>query len=322
MVTTTVADEGVTLDFTGTSAQSGGAINSSYSQSLSGVVYAVRCFVDPTIPMNEGCFRPVRFVAPPGTLVNPNAPAACGGRIVTVAGAIEAILRSLGGARPDLATASSGLVHVLTIAGADRSRPWLTMLYEFGGIGARRGSDGPDATGAFFLGGRSSIPQVEPVEAQHPLRVVHTRLRVDSGGAGQQRGGLGVEVALEMLVDVVVSVRGDRMKMPPPGAQGGAPGGAGFARVLRDGSDVAELAPKQWAIPLRAGDVLVIATSGGGGLGPPHQRDAELVVADIDDGRVTPEAARDVYGVVLDHGVVDVAATAARRAELQEATSR
>lgn len=320
-VTTTVGDGAVVLDFSGTSDQSAGAINSSYSQSLSGAIYAVRCFVDPTIPMNEGCFRPVEFQAPPGTLVNPAPPAACGGRIVTVAAAIEAILRSLGGARPELATASSGVVHVLTIAGADRARPWLTMLYEFGGIGARHGSDGPDATGAFFLGGRSSIPQIEPIEGQHPLRVRHTRLRVDSGGAGRWRGGLGVEVAIEVLADVVVSVRGDRMVLPPPGADGGDDGGAGFAHVEREDGSIERLAAKQWAVPLRAGEVLVVATSGGGGLGPPHRRDPALVVADVDAGRITAAAALDRYGVVLVGGVVDHRATAERRAALGEVTA-
>lgn len=315
-VTTTVGDGAIDLDFTGTSAQSAGAINSSFSQSLSGVIFAVRCFVDPTIPMNEGCFRPVRFSAPVGTLVNPRPPAACGGRVVTVAAAIEAILRSLSGARPDLAVASSGLVHVLTMAGTDADRPWLTMLYEFGGIGARHGVDGPDATGAFYLGGRSTIPQLEPIEAHHPLRVRRARLRPDSGGAGAWRGGLGVELAIEVLEDVTVSVRGDRILLPPPGVDGGRPGGSGFARVEhRDGS-VTDLAAKQWAVRVAAGDVFVLATSGGGGLGPATARDAVLVADDVAVGRVSAEAAFDVYGVVLGDGTIDEDATRHRRAGL------
>jgi N-methylhydantoinase B len=313
VVTTTIGDGQITLDLTGTSPQSGGAINSSYSQTLSGVIFAVRCFVDPTIPMNEGCFRPVRLVVPEGTLANPRPPAACGGRVVTVAAAIEAILRSLAGALPDLAVASSGLVHVLTMAGGRPGHGWLTMLYDFGGIGARRGSDGPDATGAFYLGGRSTIPQIEPIEAQHPLRIRRAALRTDSGGAGTWRGGLGVDVAIEVLEDVTLSVRGDRILLPPPGLDGGTPGGAGFARVERADGSLEQLAVKQWAVPLRAGDVFVLGTSGGGGLGPPHERPPDLVAADVAVGRVSAHAALDVYGVVLTNGEVDVAATAARR---------
>jgi N-methylhydantoinase B len=299
VVTTTVRDGEVELDFAGTSPQSRGAINSSLSQTLSGVMFAVRCFVDPTIPMNEGCFRPVRVTIPEGTLANPRPPAACGGRVVTVAAAIEAILGAFSSARPDLAVASSGLVHVLTLAGGPADAPergWLTMLYEFGGIGARHRSDGPDATGAFYLGGRSTIPQVEPIEAQHPLRVVRSSLRTDSGGAGTWRGGLGVELAIEVLDDVTVSVRGDRMLLPPPGRDGGLPGGAGYTRVDRSDGTSDLLAPRQSAVRLSAGDVLVVATSGGGGLGDPRQRAPELVAADVAEGRVSPAAAAEIYG--------------------------
>jgi N-methylhydantoinase B len=300
VVTTTVGDGEISLDFAGTSPQSRGAINSSLSQTLSGVMFAVRCFVDPTIPMNEGCFRPVRVTIPEGTVANPRPPAACGGRVVTVAAAVEAILGAFSAARPDLAVASSGLVHVLTLAGvADPSSPdpgWLTMLYEFGGIGARQGSDGPDATGAFYLGGRSTIPQVEPIEAQHPLRIVRSALRKDSGGAGRWRGGLGVELAIEVLDDVTVSVRGDRMLLPPPGRDGGLAGGAGYTRVDRSDGTSDLLAPRQSAVRLRAGDVLVVATSGGGGLGDARERAPELVAADVAEGRVTRSAAASIYG--------------------------
>jgi N-methylhydantoinase B len=311
VVTATVGDDEIGLDFAGTSSQSRGAINSSLSQTLSGVMFAVRCFVDPTIPMNEGCFRPVRVSIPEGTVTNPRPPAACGGRVVTVAAAIEAILGAFSDARPDLAVASSGLVHVLTVAGAparpaqpaDPAEPagrheqgWLTMLYEFGGIGARRGSDGPDATGAFYLGGRSTIPQAEPIEAQHPLRVVRSALRVDSGGAGTWRGGLGVELAIEVLEDVTVSVRADRVLLPPPGRDGGLPGAAGYARIDRRDGTSDQLAPRQSAVRLGAGDVLVVATSGGGGLGDPRRRQPELVASDVAEGRVSPQAAADIYG--------------------------
>ena len=135
------------------------------------IVYAIRCFADPTIPMNEGCFRPLRVHLPRGSLVNPDPPAACGGRLVTVAAATEAILQALARAAPDRAVAASSLIQVYALSGAHPDgTTWLTLLYEFGGLGARAGADGPDATGAFFLGGRSVIPQVEPLRGAVPVR--------------------------------------------------------------------------------------------------------------------------------------------------------
>ena len=190
---TLAADGTVDVDLAGTSAQARGAINASVSQTLSGIVYAIRCFADPTIPMNEGCFRPLRVHLPPGSLVNPDPPAACGGRLVSVAAATEAILQALAQAAPERAVAASGLIHVYALSGAHPDgTAWLTLLYEFGGLGARNGADGADATGAFFLGGRSVIPQVEPLEAQYPFRVARgpapPRLRRSGYLARRPRG--------------------------------------------------------------------------------------------------------------------------------------
>ena len=287
-VTLTLRDGELVADFTGTSAQSGGAINASYSQTLSGVVFAMRCLLDPTLPMNEGCFRPLREVLPFGSLVNPAPPAACGGRIVTVAGATDAMLRALGGARPDRAVAPSGLIHVWTLSGPG----WLSLFYEFGGIGARAGSDGPDATGCFFLGGRSVIPQLEPMESQYPFVVRRSRLLPDSGGRGRWRGGLGVETEIELLADAVVTVRGARMAHPPPGVDGGEPGRPGSWAIRRRDGREEELAERQADVPILAGETFVVRTSGGGGLGPPAERDPALVAADVRNGKVTPQGDR------------------------------
>lgn len=298
LVTLTVDDDEIEVDFAGTAEQSAGAINSSFSQTMSGVLYAVRCFVDPTIPMNDGCFRPVRMLLPKGSLVNPNPPAACGGRVVTVAAAVEAILEAMSACRPDHAVAASGLIHVYTISGADPAGgSWLNLFYEFGGIGGRQGSDGPDATGCFFLGGRSVIPQIEPLEAQYPFLVRSSRLLPDSGGPGQFRGGLAVEAEIELLADAEVTVRGDRMKLPPPGGGGGHPGLAGSWSIRRADGTVEVLAPRQGNVPVAAGEVFVLRTSGGGGLGEPGDRDPDLVRADVREGKVSVEGAARDYGV-------------------------
>lgn len=319
-VAVTVADGSITLDFTGTDPQSRGAINSSFSQTLSGVIFAVRCFVDPSIPMNDGCFIPVETILPLGSIVSPEAPAACGGRVVTVFAVLEAIVQALSQARPDHAVASSGLVHVFTLASApDAPEPWLTLLYELGGIGARNGSDGYDATGAFFLGGRSVIPQVEPLEGRLPILVRRVSVREDSGGAGQWRGGLGSRLEIEMLEDATATVRGDRMIMPPPGVRGGHSGNGGTNAIDRADGTHEALKPKHANISLKKGDVLVVSTSGGGGLGSPLDRDPERVLRDVQEKLVSQETAARDYGVVIADGAVDPAATDEARTGLRSA---
>jgi N-methylhydantoinase B len=291
-------DGAVDVDLEGTSSQARGAINSSVSQTLSGIVYAIRCFADPTIPMNEGCFRPLQVNLPAGSLVNPDPPAACGGRLVTVAAATEAILQALAQAAPDRAVAASSLIQVYAMSGSQPDgATWLTLLYEFGGLGARTGADGPDATGAFFLGGRSVIPQVEPLEAQYPFVVRSARLLPDSGGPGTWRGGLGVETVIEVLADARLTVRGDRIGgFPPPGARGGLPGRPGSFSVERADGRVEALAARQTDVPLAPGDRFVLRTSGGGGLGPARDRDPALVRDDVATGKVSAEGAARDYG--------------------------
>ncbi len=319
-VAVTLAGDGsVDLDFTGTSPQARGAINSSFSQTLSGVVYAVRCFVDPTIAMNEGCFRPLRTVLPMGTLVNPAPPAACGGRVMTVAAAVEAILAALSAARPEHGVGASSLIHVYTLTGLDAGgQRWLNLFYEFGGLGARAGADGPDATGAFFLGGRSVIPQIEPLEAQYPFVVRSTRLWPDSGGPGESRGGLGVETVIELLTDAQATVRGSRMDLPPPGGAGGAPGAAGTWSIERHDGRVESIPAKAANVTIAAGERFVLRTSGGGGLGVPDRRDPARVLADVQAGMVTVDGAARDYGVVIVGNEVDGAATTRLRAERSE----
>ena len=316
----TARDGEIEIDFTGTSPQSGGAINASFSQTMSGVIYAVRCHVDPTIPMNEGCFRAVRTVLPPGTLVNPHPPAACGGRIISVTAGIEAILGALAQAVPEREVAASALIHVYSLTGiGDDGKSWVNLFYDFGGVGARHGVDGPDATGCYYLGGRSVIPQIEPLEAQYPFVVHRCRLRADSGGAGETRGGLGTELVIELQGDAELTVRGDRIELPPPGAHGGSAGEAGAYLVERAGGTIETLPTKKVGVKLSAGDRFVMRTSGGGGLGSPLARTEAAVLTDVLAQRVSREGAARDYGVVLDAAgiAVDGAATDELRAELR-----
>src|SRR5262249_62056576 len=131
----------------------------------------------------------------------------------------------------------------------------------------------------------------EPLEAQSPLVVRSSRLWVDAGGAGTWRGGLGVETVIELLAPAVVTVRGSRMDLPPPGARGGHAGHAGtFAVERRDGT--ADVLPAKAAnVEIGAGGRFVLRTPGGGGLGPPQRRDTERGLAAALTGRGSPAGA-------------------------------
>ena len=306
------ADGNIHLDFRESDDQALGAINAGFSQALTAAIYAVRCFVDPAIPMNEGCYVPVRVSFRRGSLLDPRPPAACGGRVVAVTAACEAVLEALSQARPEQASAASSVIHPYTLAGLAGADPWLLLSYEYGGIGARTGSDGPSATGSFFLGGRNVVPQVEPLEARLPIVVESQRLLVDSGGAGRWRGGLGVETRVRLLDDTQVSVRNDRVRHPPCGRQAGLDGLAGTQYALAPDGSRKAIPAKTDNHRLEGGDVFVLATSGGGGLGDPHQRPSEAVLADVVEGLVSPESAESDYGVALQPGAVAVDAEATR----------
>ncbi|MAG30250.1 MAG: 5-oxoprolinase [Deltaproteobacteria bacterium] len=295
-------DEGgeILLDFRETDDQALGAINAGFSQALTGAIYAVRCFVDPSIPMNEGCFTPIEVLFRKGSLLDPHPPAACGGRVVAVTAVCEAVVEALSQAQPERATAASSVIHPYTLAAPSRLDPWLLLSYEYGGLGARHGSDGPSATGSFFLGGRNVVPQVEPLEATLPIRFERQRLLPDSGGAGRWRGGLGLETHVRVLTDAELAMRNERVLLPPCGRGGGKDGQAGEQGVIAADGDFRALPPKAANLRLAAGETFVMSTSGGGGLGDPRDRDRDCVLEDVAEGLVSAEAARAVYGVSVD----------------------
>ena len=146
-------------------------------------------------------------------------------------------------------------------------------------------------------------------------------LKADTGGAGEMRGGLGIERELEILQDnVLYTGLGDRHKFHPWGLEGGQPGGTGaFYRIAAEDGSVTRMGHKTTSLPLKKGDVIRVITPGAGGYGDPHKRPAEKVLKDVIEGKVSAEAAKDQYGVVVGRRgaelYVDEAATAAARAE-------
>ncbi len=233
-VAVTVEGERAVVDFTGTSSQVAAAINCSMSQTLSGAAYALRCFLEPDIPMNEGFLAPFEFRVPLGSLLQPEAPGTHR-RPVRRASTPSSTpsSRALSQARPERAVAASGILTPFTIA-APATVPvhWAHMAYDFGGVGARRGKDGPNATGLHFGIGRNTIPQAEPVELRCPLVVEGVELIADSGGPGRWRGGAGSRTTFLVHEDAVVTMRCDRYRFPPPGVDGGHPGRPGSYYVV------------------------------------------------------------------------------------------
>lgn len=294
-VAVTVADGAIHLDFSATDDQAAGAVNASFSQALTGAVYAVRCFVDPTIPTNEGSYRPIRVTFRRGSLLDPHPPAACGGRVVSVLAVCEAVVAALSQAMPERATAASSVIHPYTLAGVGPN-PWVLLAFEYGGLGARRGSDGPSATGSFFLGGRNVVPQIEPLEARFPILVEAQRLVPDSGGAGRWRGGLGVETRLRLSEPALLAVRSERVRFAPRGIEGGSDGAAGTQYVVHADGSRETLPAKLINQRLAPGDTFVLVTSGGGGLGDPREREREAVDRDVAEGLVSPAAAAEIQG--------------------------
>ncbi|MEV4169071.1 hydantoinase B/oxoprolinase family protein [Nonomuraea sp. NPDC049709] len=284
------------LDFAGTDPQVPAAVNASASQSLAAAVFAIRCFLDPTIPMNDGSLRAIDVHLPEGSLLNARSPYPCGGRYVPIYAAMEAVFQAMSDAVPERAIAASGILQPFSIA-AVGAPYWIHLSYDFGGVGARRGLDGPDATGVHFGIGRNSVPQVEPVESRCPMVVESIETIPDSGGPGRHRGGLGSRTVYRFLADCHVTTRGDRLRLAPPGREGGLPGRlGGFYRRRLDGT-VERLASKVNNVRFAAGEAFIVETTGGGGLGPPEERDREAVAADLDAGRVTARGAADDYGI-------------------------
>jgi N-methylhydantoinase B len=302
-VRVTIDGDRVVADFTGTDAQARGPINAAVSQSMSGVLYAVLCMLSPDIPVNDGLFAPIELRLPEGTLVNPRPPAACNARMATVMAIIEAMLSAFSRIDPRLAVASSCNAHVCTMSGVDpdSGRVWTYIDPQFGGMGARSGLDGADAVGPLIFAGSGALHCVEAYELEYPVRFERFALWQDSGGPGRWRGGMGIRRDVRVLTDGVFTGRAtDRCRIPPPGAFGGR-SGRGGGWVVNAGTEREQVLPeKVTSFPLQKGDVVTMLTSAGGGLGPPFEREADEVLTDVVEGRVSVPAAAADYGVAVD----------------------
>lgn len=324
VVTVTVSGETARIDFTGTGAQIRGFKNSSLANTCSSVYSALSTFFDPSIPRNEGTFRCVEIVAPEGTVVNARAPAPVTMCTVFPAQQImHAVWEALGKAAPQRACAGWGMNMFPNTSGPDRDGRTVVM-YHWGGAsagGAVKGRDGFDQVGPMCTFGGLLLPNAEMSEQLFPVRVLRQELRSDSGGAGEYRGGTGVEYSVDVLSPAEYSFRAEGVHVArASGTNGGAAGVPGANRVTPAGGEPFE--PPDYGIRHLGPARLEITSSGGGGWGDPLDRDPERVLADVRDGVVGERAAGEVYGVVIEAGAIDARGTGLRRARLRRARHR
>ena len=312
----TVEDEGIAVDFAGTSGLSSRGINVPAAYCRAYASFGIKVVVAPEVPNNWASLRRFRFAIPDDCILNAPRPYPVSVRHVIGQLLPDLMMGCLHQAVPDRVAAegSSALWNpplrgggsVSGQGGGNRRVPpdFEIITFNSGGTGARRTLDGLDGTA--FPSGVRTMP-VEATENAAPVVFWRKELRPDSGGAGRTRGGLGqiMEIAAKHDLEFAVNAVFDRVANAPRGRDGGA-GGAAGAVLLKSG---ATLRTKGFQI-IPEGDRLVLHLPGGGGMGDPTARDPALVARDVRDGLVSEAAARDVYKVALtDDLVPDLDAT-------------
>lgn len=293
----TVGDRDITLDFTGTDAQMAGAKNVPVVSLLATIYYAIKSVVDPDIPANAGYYRAIRVIAPEGSVLNPRPPAAVAARFTTCQKVADVVLSALSAAAPARAVARSHGGTLAIYSGTDPRGGHFFVDYEVyaGGGGARSTKDGWDAM-ANHTTNTSNLP-IESLEREYPILVERYELAADSAGPGQYRGGLGATRVVRGLdTTITVGGWGCDQQLPPRGLAGGADGVPG-AFTFESGAGPRVVRSTVAGVALDAGARLTVSTAGGGGYGNPLERDRALVLADLREGKITPEHARDVYGL-------------------------
>src|SRR5271169_1808362 len=321
----TISDDGIHVDFSGTSPASGYGINVVYNYTLAYTAFGVKCLVAPEVPNNAGSLAPITIAAPEGCILNAKRPWAVAARHTVghmlpdvVFGCLHQVMD--GGVPAEGASSLwipqiYGGADVLDELGAEEGRappdikPFSTAIFHCGGTGARPGKDGLDVTA--FPSGVRTIP-VEATEAVAPVLFRRREFREGSGGVGRYRGGLGqiIELGGADGTPIAMLCNFERVGNPARGRDGGGKGAAGRVTLVSG----KPIGPKgRQSVP--GGDFIRLELPGGGGFGNPTERDPEQVALDVADGLIPREMAERDYRVVLtDEGVVDCSATARLRA--------
>ncbi|MBR0646030.1 hydantoinase B/oxoprolinase family protein [Plastoroseomonas hellenica] len=271
----TIAGDQLTADFSGTDAQVDRAINCALCYTYAMVMYGVKVCTSPNLPNNEGAWRPISVVAPPGCIVNPVFPASGGSRMLIGHYLPMLVFGCLGQVVPERVMAACGSpMWGMNQSGVNAAgKPYANMFFFNGGMGANMRGDGISCLS--WPSNVSSTP-IEISEHIAPIRVHHKRLRPGSGGPGRHRGGLGQEVLIESRSEtpIAVSFLAERTIFPAFGIEGGEAGAPGVLKINGETVD-----PKRQYV-LQRGDTVSLATPGGGGHGPASGRAEAAIGAD------------------------------------------
>ncbi len=296
-VTLTISEDGIEVDFSECGPQLPTGKNIPLTHLMATVYFCLKAVLDPSLPVNEGLYRVVRVIAPEGSVVNPRPPAAVSSRHQPSMILADAILNALGQAAPDRAMAAGGPAQGIILSGIDPARQRYFVDYEnfAGGHGACALADGADVT-HLHMTNTSNLP-IEVMENEFPLRIERYEMIPDSGGAGRRRGGLAVRREIRILAPgVKLATRCARQRFAATGLAGGKSGSLGAYLVNPGTPEERKLRPTVSELPLAKGDMLCIISPGGGGFGEPRERPADEVRRDLDNGKISAEAAYDVYG--------------------------
>jgi N-methylhydantoinase B len=317
----TVKGETVFFDFDGCDPQRRAPVNSTKAMTFSACAYALRALMAPDMPVNEGFYRHIKMNAKPGTVVHAVHPAPVVGGWETQVRINDMLFKAFAPGMPTKIAASTKAMMAQAGFGIiDSENGEYHCNYEAlaGGYGARATSDGPDAVQQH--GQNTENAPVEEVESHFPMRVSRLSLIEDSEGPGKFRGGLGMRRDYHFPNDpATFTVLSDRDLVGPQGIFGGMAGRKAYY-ILNPGSPTEEQSEltSKCVVELKPGDTVSFQTPGGGGYGPPEEREPAAVLKDVVGGKISRQRARDLYGVVIDEetNVVDESATTKARTEL------
>jgi N-methylhydantoinase B len=324
-VRVTVARDRMTVDLSEVSKQVQGFYNSGITAGYSCCQVAFKCLTSALdLPINDGQFRALDIVLPPGRVVSAVKPAAMRMWMTYPMTIVDTIFKALAPALPDQVIA--GHHADLVVGRINGRRPKDDSFYIYlggligGGWGAKHNSDGRNAVIAMNDGDTHNGPS-EQVEAKYPLLVERYCLRPDSGGAGRFRGGLGTEQVVQARHPIRFSSQMDRVRCKPWGLNGGLSGLGNSVALHRFGKTEETHFPNGKALNqvLQAGDAYILRSGGGGGFGSPLERDLESLERDVRCGYITKEAAEKYYGAAFEPEslLIDAAATQACRANMK-----
>ncbi len=291
-----VRGDELTIDFSEVADQVPGFINCGSSGGMAAARVAFKALTSPHREVNEGSFRALNVILPPGKLLSARRPAPIGGWSLSLPTVLDTIFRALAPALPDrVPAAHKGDMGGYAIFGMNSKtgRRYVCQNIIGGGWGGRPFEDGVSSAVSICRGDVKNTP-IELQELYYPLLYECHAFRTDSGGAGKYRGGIGVEVRVKPTENAFLSRNTDRIKCPPWGLRGGREGAVNETIIQRNGKE--EKLPGKFShLLIRPGETVTFLTAGGGGYGNPTERDAAAVKHDIELGYVSEEQSEILY---------------------------